>query len=80
VVRILRNNGFDVVKYGLYKTRQQRTLVIDRSGHLRPAQAAADVLSQAHPEVVSRIDLTRQVDVTVILGNDAASLDPKKGK
>jgi LCP family protein required for cell wall assembly len=71
VVKILRDKGFDVVKHGAYKTRQQRTLVIDRSGHLRPAQAVADALRFANPDTLSRIDLTRQVDVSVLLGNDA---------
>lgn len=70
VTNLLRKQGFDVVKYGPFATRQQRTLVIDRSGKLRPAQQVAQVLKAAEPEVVSRIDLGRQVDVWVIIGND----------
>lgn len=70
VMRLLRKKGFDVVRMGKYSTRLQRTLVLDRSGRLRPAQAVAAVLPGGNPEVVSRIDPALQVDVSVILGND----------
>jgi LCP family protein required for cell wall assembly len=79
VVQTLRDKGFDVVKYGPFKTRQARTLVLDRSGHLRPAQAVAEVLQAAAPEVLSRVDFSRQVDVSVILGNDAFDQGQKWG-
>jgi LCP family protein required for cell wall assembly len=70
VTNLLRSQGFDVVKYGPFATRQQRTLVIDRSGKLRPAQQVALALKGVEPDVVSRVDLGRQVDVWVIIGND----------
>lgn len=70
VTNLLRAQGFDVVKYGPFATRQQRTLVIDRSGKLRPAQQVAQALKGVEPDVVSRVDLGRQVDVWVIIGND----------
>ena len=70
VTNLLRSRGFDVVKYGPFKTRQQRTLVIDRSGKLRPAQQVAQAFQNLEPDVVSRVDLGRQVDVWVIIGND----------
>jgi LCP family protein required for cell wall assembly len=70
VTNLLRSHGFDVVKYGPFTTRQQRTLVIDRSGKLRPAQQVAQVFQGMEPDVVSRVDLGRQVDVWVIIGND----------
>jgi hypothetical protein len=78
VMQILRDRGFDVVNYGTFKLHQQRTLVIDRSGKLRPAQEVAEVLHDANPEVISRVDLAKQVDVTVILGNDASFALPKR--
>jgi LCP family protein required for cell wall assembly len=71
-VQYLRDKGFDVVTFGNFSTHQQRTVVIDRSGRLRPAQAVAEALHAVNPEVVTRVDLSRQVDVSVILGNDAA--------
>jgi len=70
VTNLLRSRGFDVVKYGPFATRQQRTLIIDRSGKLRPAQQVAQTFKGIEPDVVSRIDLGRQVDVWVIIGND----------
>ncbi|MFA5976451.1 MAG: LCP family protein [Elusimicrobiota bacterium] len=77
VVQLLRHNGFDVVLFGNFSTRQQRTLVIDRSGRLRPAQAVALVLKSVSPEVVSRVEPARQVDVSVIIGNDYQISDKK---
>ena len=70
VMQLMRDKGFDVVLFGNFSTRQQRTLVIDRSGRLRPAQSVAQVLRSVNPEVVSRMDASRQVDVSVIIGND----------
>src|SRR4029077_5800072 len=78
VVQMLRDKGFDVVKYGPFKTRQQRTLVIDRTGYLRPAESVAEVLRASSPEVISRVDPALQVDVSVILGNDAAMTETKR--
>jgi len=77
VVRHLRSAGFDVVRYGNFSNRQMQTLVLDRSGDLRPAQAVAQALSGAHAEVVSRPDFTLQVDVSVIIGNDYQMKDKK---
>jgi LCP family protein required for cell wall assembly len=78
VMNLLRRDGFDVVKIGDFSTRQHQTLVLDRSGDLRPAQAVADALKDgASAEVVSRPDPTLHVDVSVILGNDYQVLDKK---
>lgn len=77
VKQMLRDRGFDVVLFGNFASRQQRTLVIDRSGHLRPAQAVANILKSVNPEVVSRVDPGRQVDVSVIIGNDFQVEDKK---
>jgi LytR cell envelope-related transcriptional attenuator len=71
VMNLLRQKGFDVVKIGDFSTRQYQTLVLDRSGDLRPAQAVADGLKDgASPEVVSRPEPALHVDVSVIIGND----------
>ena len=77
VARFLRQNGFDVVHYGNFAGRQPQTLVIDRSGDLRPAQAVAQVMSAISPDVVSRPERTLQVDVWVIVGNDYKQLDSR---
>jgi len=72
VASYLRRQGFDVVRYGPFATRQERTLIVDRSGQLRPAQQVAKVLARGsfEPEVVSRVDISQQVDAWVLIGND----------
>jgi len=71
VMNLLRQKGFDVVKIGDFSTRQYQTLVLDRSGDLRPAQLVAEALKEGTgAEVVSRPEPSLHVDVSVILGND----------
>ncbi len=53
VTWILRNQGFDVINYGTYATRQKKTLIKDLTGDLRSAQRIADILSCG--EVVTRL-------------------------
>ena len=78
VMSLLRQKGFDVVKIGDFSTRQYQTLVVDRSGDLRPAQAVADALKDgAAAEVVSRPEPSLHVDVSVVLGNDFQISDKK---
>ncbi len=78
VMNLLRKGGFDVVKIGDFSTRQNQTLVVDRSGDLRPSQAVADALKAGvTAEVVSRPEPTLHVDVSVIIGNDYQVSDKK---
>ncbi len=71
VMNLLRQKGFDVVKIGDFSTRQYQTLVVDRSGDLRPAQAVSEALRDGTlAEVVSRPEPSLHVDVSVIIGND----------
>jgi LCP family protein required for cell wall assembly len=78
VMALLRKKGFDVVKIGDFSTRQYQTLVVDRSGDLRPAQAVAEALQNVSgAEVVSRPEPALHVDVSVILGNDFQVSDKK---
>jgi len=78
VMNLLRKEGFDVVKIGDFSTRQNQTLIVDRSGDLRPAQAVAESLkSGVAAEVVSRPEPTLHVDVSVIIGNDYQLTDKK---
>jgi LCP family protein required for cell wall assembly len=78
VMLSLRERGFDVVRFGNFANRQQQTLVIDRSGDLRPAQAVSEALPGATPEVVSRPEPSLQVDVSVIIGNDYRLAEKKR--
>ena len=71
VMALLRRKGFDVVKIGDFSTRQSQTLIVDRSGDIRAAEAVAEALREGGGgEVVSRPEPSLHVDVSVILGND----------
>lgn len=65
---VLRDAGFDVVRYASESARTDSTRVIARSGHLDWAQAVAKALNASIVE--SRPDSSRYLDVTVILGTD----------
>jgi len=75
---VLRRKGFDVVKIGDFSSRQNQTLIVDRSGDIRAAQSVADALKDGDSgEVVSRPEPSLHVDVSVILGNDYQVPDKK---
>jgi LCP family protein required for cell wall assembly len=75
---LLRKKGFDVVRIENFSTRQNQTLIVDRSGDVRAAQAVAEALKEgAVGEVVSRPEPSLHVDVSVILGNDYQLPDKK---
>jgi LCP family protein required for cell wall assembly len=78
VMALLRRKGFDVVKIGDFSTRQSQTLIVDRSGDIRAAQAVAEALREGGAgEVVSRPEPSLHVDVSVILGNDYQAPEKK---
>ncbi|PKM70832.1 MAG: hypothetical protein CVU93_00070 [Firmicutes bacterium HGW-Firmicutes-18] len=68
--RALTKNSFDVIKIGNYDadSKYEKTLIIDRMGTLSKAQQIADVIGAK--EVITKIDASRGVDVTVIIGRD----------
>jgi hypothetical protein len=66
--RILRDRGFDVVKYASSDTMQDSTLVLDRTNHLEWAELVGKALGGA--KVAARPDTSSYVDVTVVLGAD----------
>lgn len=70
VVRQLRSAGFDVVKWGNYSSRQQRTMVRDHKGDKQQARAIAAALTSSRVEVFTRVESNPLVDVEVILGED----------
>ena len=65
---VLRDAGFDVVRYAGESTPSDSTRVVARSGHLDWAQAVAKALGGAIVE--SHPDSSRYLDVTVFLGAD----------
>ena len=63
---LLRDAGFDVVRYAGESAPSDSTRVVARSGHLEWAQAVAKALGGAIVE--SRPDSSRYLDVSVFLG------------
>lgn len=66
----LRDRGFDVVDVATAPQARESTLVIDRSGHAEWAQLVARALGGVPVE--SRLDSSRYLDVTVLVGRDWA--------
>lgn len=68
--RKIHGKGFDVVKVGNYgrEAHRDKTVVVDRTGNLDKAMAVAKQIGVS--DVLTAIDPSRQVDVTVILGKD----------
>jgi LytR cell envelope-related transcriptional attenuator len=64
----LRDRGFDVVDVATAPQARHSTLVIDRSGHPEWAQLVARALGVA--DVEARLDSSRYLDVTVLVGRD----------
>jgi hypothetical protein len=64
----LRDRGFDVVEVATAPASRESTLVIDRSGHPSWAQLVARAMGSV--QVESRLDSSRYLDVTVLVGRD----------
>ena len=64
--QLLRDSGFDVVGVGTTTPALDSTRVIDRTGHPEWARLVAAALGGATVE--TRIDSSRYLDVTVLLG------------
>ena len=75
---LLRDQGFDVVEMGTTGPLRDTTLVIDRSNHAAWAAGVAAALAPARVE--TRVDSSRYLDVTVLIGRTwrppAEPLDP----
>ena len=67
VTRLLRDRGFDVVKYSTSGVIQDSTIILDRTNHPEWARLVGDALGAARVE--ARPDTSRYVDVTVVLGS-----------
>jgi LCP family protein required for cell wall assembly len=71
VVRRLRAAGFDVVEWGNYSGRQNKSRVIDRSGQFDRARKVAESLNVV--SIYSDVDPGLRTDADVILGEDFGS-------
>jgi hypothetical protein len=65
--RVLRDQGFDVVEMSTAGPQRDTTLVLDRSGHPAWAASIAKLLGPA-ARAEARLDSSRYLDVTVLLG------------
>ena len=75
VTNCLRTGGFDVVEMKNYKTNNvHQTVVIDRVGDLSSARRVAHALGVSEKNIVQQINPDYFVDVSVIVGEDIASL------
>jgi LCP family protein required for cell wall assembly len=72
----LRKNGYDVIDYGNFTTRQKKTLIKDLTGDLQSAQRLEEVIGCG--EIVTRYDDKRLIDISVILGEDSALTETAK--
>ncbi len=63
----LRDRGFDVVSMGTSRLESDSTVVLDRSGHPEWASLVAKALNA---KVQTRLDSSRYLDVTVLIGRN----------
>jgi hypothetical protein len=71
VAKMLRFQGVDVLGIGDSRPRA-RTLVFDRVGDFRRAERVLEALGCPDARAVTRMDATRAVDASVLLGADCA--------
>lgn len=75
----LRAAGFDVVDVRNHaSSRVARTLVIDRLGDLSAARKVAAALGVAESNIIQQINPDYFVAVSVVIGEDYATLHPGK--
>ena len=77
MTRYLRDQGFDVVEVGDYKTFDQaRSFVIDRAGDMEAARRVAAAIGLPPERVRQEIDADLYLDASVVIGSDYADLKP----
>ncbi len=73
----LRKRNFDVVQSANYKTFDvERSLVIDRTGHLNNARKVAYALGIEEQNIVQQINPDYYLHVSVVIGHDYRNLKP----
>lgn len=74
----LRNNNFDVVQLGNYRSFDvDNSLVIDRTGNKVAAEKLADVLGINKKFIISQVNKDYFIDASLIIGKDFHLLKPK---
>lgn len=73
----LRNNNFDVVQMGNYKSFDiGKTLVVDRTGSRANAEKVARALGVSSKNIIQQINKDYLLDVSIIIGKDFNQLKP----
>jgi len=75
----LRKSEIDVVFSGNYtRSDVAQSMVLDRVGNKSHAEKIADILGIKYEQIKTEVNLSRQLDVTVVLGKDYFELKPFK--
>ncbi len=76
----LRAARFDVPSYGNAREEEPFTLLLDRTGDREGALSVARSLGIDPERIIRRVDSTRYVDVTLLIGHDYSTLLPFTGE
>jgi hypothetical protein len=75
MTNILRAQGYDVVEMKRNNGEvEERTIILDRSGNIDAARKLATMLGVSQDKVFQKIDRTRYLDLTVVIGKDYSRL------
>ena len=75
LTNILRAQGFDVVEMKkISNESEERTFILDRSGNFEAAKKLATILGISPDKVFQKIDRTKYLDITVVMGKDYSRL------
>lgn len=72
----LKQKGYDVVDMGNYKVEVAKTMVVDKFGDYNKAKRVAEALGVSSRNIVTQLDKSKYIDVSVIIGKDYAELKP----
>ena len=80
VTDILRAKGIDVVKTGNYRSFDiDNTFIIDRMGKVETANRVADSLSLDKKFIITEINKSYFLDLTIVIGKDYKNYFQKSG-
>ena len=75
----LREEGFDVVNIGNYRSFEiENSIIIDRTGRLINAQLISNSIGLKSSNIIQQINREYLLDVTIILGKDYSQIVPLK--
>lgn len=75
LTNVLRTQGYDVVEMKRNNNEvEERTIILDRSGNLDAARKLATMLGVSQDKIFQKIDRTRYLDITVVIGKDYSRL------